>query len=123
MDIKTNLSTGDITFENGDLVLTSPDTHEIAQRVNLRLNTNFGEWFLDVSAGVPYFQRFLKTKKSEHALVEFLTDYITSTEGVAGVSDVQWDFNKATRVYKLSCNIIAIDKSLPEIPYNFNSGG
>lgn len=123
MDIKTDLKTKDLILENGDLVLTKQDSHEIAQRVGLRLGTHFGEWFLDISAGVPYFQRFLKTKQTELELVRFLTNYITDTEGVVAVTNVQWDFNKALRTYKFSCSIIAEDETLPEIPFTFNSGG
>ena len=76
MDIKLDLnpispSYGDAVFKNGALTkedVTQPFTENVGQRLRLRLLTFEGEWFLDTTYGVPYFQRILGRKPTKSAI-------------------------------------------------------
>jgi len=51
-------STGDMDLTDGNATLTS-GSEATAQRISQRLKLFLGEWFLDLTRGVPYFQQIL----------------------------------------------------------------
>ena len=57
IDIALDPSTGDLVFENFDLALVS-DVDQVAQNLAIRLRFIEGEWFLNIFAGIPYYQYF-----------------------------------------------------------------
>lgn len=52
-------SSGDLVIENGDLVLTKAGDNPggVGQLIREALLLVRGEWFLDLDAGMPYFER------------------------------------------------------------------
>lgn len=74
MDLLLDKFTHDIVWNNGPLTkayTTQPYTQTVAQRLKIRLLTFMGEWFLDTTYGVPYWQSILgkKTTKSRVDLI------------------------------------------------------
>lgn len=64
MDLKLDPTTHDIVFVNGESLVTQYMADIVAQRLKITLYTFLGEWFLDTSVGVPYFQQiFGKVRK------------------------------------------------------------
>lgn len=59
---------GDMAIEGGKLVLTS-GVEATRQRLEQRLKLFFGEWFLDKSRGVPYFEQVF-TKQPNPTLID-----------------------------------------------------
>ena len=53
MDYK--LLDGKLTLVGGDILLTSDYLDSVAQRLYIRLKSNFGKWFLDTTYGVDYY--------------------------------------------------------------------
>jgi len=73
MDLLLNAD-HDIVWANGPLLkeqTTQSRVDVVAQRLLILLSTFEGEWFLDTSYGIPYFQSVLgrKTKKSTVDLI------------------------------------------------------
>lgn len=73
MDLLLNAD-HDIVWINGPLLkeqTTQSRVDVVAQRLLILLSTFEGEWFLDTSYGIPYFQSILghKTKKSTVDLI------------------------------------------------------
>lgn len=66
-DIYLNPSTDDIDIQNGLIRLTSTVAEATRQRLQISLNTYRGEWFLDISIGIPYFQMVLKENGRDFA--------------------------------------------------------
>lgn len=52
--------TGDVCIENFDLAFTSSDGDYVAQKLGFKLHFVEGEWFLDLSKGIPYFTSIFK---------------------------------------------------------------
>lgn len=55
-DLMLDPSTGDLYFGSGNLALVS-GLPAAQQGATIRCNFFQGEWFLDTTAGIPYFQR------------------------------------------------------------------
>ncbi len=77
-------ATGELAIVNGDLVLTDSATNT-AQAIRRRLSTFQGEWFLDESIGLPYFNDILGKGK-------FLSDikviYLREIQSVPEVEEI-----------------------------------
>ena len=48
------LHQGDISIDDGDLMLCDDEAHSIKQALSICLKTFAGEWFLDSNVGLPY---------------------------------------------------------------------
>ena len=119
MDIQLNTITHDFELINGAIVLTKEDEAEVAQRVRIRLNTRFGEWFLDTGAGVPYTNTS-KTQDVARILADYVRAVIISTTGVADVSNYTFNFNQGARTMSIKTDIIPVDGYLgTPIPFTF----
>jgi hypothetical protein len=47
---------GDLVFDELNNLVMVDGTEELAQRLNLAIRTRAGEWFLDTSLGIPWFE-------------------------------------------------------------------
>ena len=68
MDIKLDESSGDTSIVNGDFAYTNIGVDDLAQRLYIRLNTFQGEWFMDGTLGVDYFNKVFGKNKSKAAI-------------------------------------------------------
>lgn len=77
-------SNNDIIVKNGTFQLVK-DGAETVQHVRTRLQFYLGEWFLDLTAGTPYFEQIF-TKPTNLANIEsILKEKILSTPGVSAL--------------------------------------
>jgi hypothetical protein len=95
-DLTLDATTGDILLQNGDLYLTT-EYAAIAQDVRIRLRFFQGEWFLDLDAGVPFFQSLLVKSPNLAAIREIIGEKILEADGVKSITKLTLDFDKATR--------------------------
>lgn len=87
-DMKLDPITGDLVLENGDLVFVS-GVDSIAQDIKLALGLCLGEWFLDETVGVPYFQKILGQKIPDLLVVrEIFRQQLLAVPGVLDVVDI-----------------------------------
>lgn len=56
VDLPVDAASGDLVLTAGKVILTTGVTAAV-QGVRIRLQMIAGEWFLDLDAGVPYFER------------------------------------------------------------------
>lgn len=98
----TSLTYGDLVVTGGDLVLTSDaqagGTQPILQDIITRLRTFSGEWFLDTTLGVPYFQTVLVKAPDMTAVNTAFKDQILSTPGVRTLDQFSARLLPGTRV-------------------------
>lgn len=98
---------GDFTFGagRGNFHKNTPET--VAQAVKTRLGLIQGEWFLDVSDGVPYDAEILGAGKvsSYDAAIQ---NVIVNTQGVKGILKYSSGVDPNTRNAQVSCTIDTI---------------
>lgn len=75
MDIKLD-EDGDIYLVNGDAQTTSVGAEDLAQRLRIRLNTFQGEWFMDNTLGIDWWNRVMGKNRSKMAVDALIQDAI-----------------------------------------------
>lgn len=76
MDIKLDEDTGDIAFTNGESTVTNIGAEDLAQRIRIRLNTFQGEWFMDSTLGVDWWNRVMGKNRSKMAVDALIQEAI-----------------------------------------------
>lgn len=88
----------DLVFEGGDLVL-SRGVPGVAQACRIALLMFAGEWFLDLDAGIPYWQSILGQKPAvaKAAAKIAVREALQSVEGVLEITKLEVNFVGASR--------------------------
>lgn len=103
-DLAMNVQTGDLVVRNGDLMIVN-NGERVAQQVLITLREWFGEWFLKTSDGVPYLEYILVKNPNEAHVRQVLSETIQSVEGVKGVTELEFAFNRILRTLTVSYEI------------------
>lgn len=103
-DLAMNVQTGDLVVRNGDLMIVS-NGERVAQQVLITLREWLGEWFLKTSDGVPYLEYILVKNPNEAHVRQILSEAIQSVEGVKGVTELEFAFNRILRTLTVSYEI------------------
>lgn len=96
-DLLLDTSTGDLAVPVDDLALVT-DSNAVRQEVDITLNFLLGEWFLDVTVGVPYLQSVLVKSPNLAAVESTLRNAILGCVGISLINTLTLDFNRGTRV-------------------------
>lgn len=94
MDLALN-GNHDIYLDGNDLALTTTDTETI-QDLGIRLRFFMGEWFIDVTAGVPYFQEVLKKGVNIKAISSLFKKEIMDSETVSEILEFELSYDDRT---------------------------
>lgn len=103
---------------NFDLPLVS-GIDQISQNLNIRLRFFLGEWYLDTTVGVPYYQFFFVKNPNRIQVETFLKDEIIRTPGVIELTSFSSDFKGTTRDFSVKFSAqtesgeTAIEATLP----------
>lgn len=89
----------DVQLEDGDLPkrtqhIDGPE--QIAQRLQIKLNTWRGEWFADTRRGLDWMEWEQDAAPDVPIIEAQIRDKIRSTPGVTGVSDLDVEFEDGT---------------------------
>lgn len=103
-DLAMNVQTGDLVVQNGDLMIVN-NGERVAQQVLITLREWLGEWFLKTSDGVPYLEYILVKNPNEAHVRQILSEAIQSVEGVKGVTELEFSFNRILRTLTVSYEI------------------
>lgn len=119
-------SYGDLLLIDGEVPLTSDadsrGTSYILQHILQRLRTYRGEWFLNKSLGVPYYQEILVKQPNRGYIDQIFQTVVAETPGVVGVTQFASRITE-TRVLQIVfqartiAGLIAYDGSL-NTPYS-----
>ena len=99
-DIRLDQS-GDIALEAGQLSLND-GIESIRQHLQVRLRFFLGEWFLDQTVGVPYFQNVFVDRPRANVLTTVFKREILATPGVIELEDFALSIDRATRTLSVS---------------------
>ncbi|WP_287056423.1 hypothetical protein [Megasphaera sp.] len=103
-DLAMNVQTGDLVVRNGDLMIVN-NGERVAQQVLITLREWLGEWFLKTSDGVPYLEYILVKNPNEAHVRQVLSEAIQSVDGVKGVTELEFAFNRILRTLTVSYEI------------------
>lgn len=105
-DLSLNINTNDLLIVDNDLVLTTDvdpnGTNPILQDILQRMRLFLGEWFLDNSVGVPYFQQIFVKNPDMSKVEAIFIEIILSTNGVDSLIDYTFTSNNQLRQFEVS---------------------
>jgi hypothetical protein len=87
---------GDWLIQNGDLQLIGDDPG-IIQSVTIALKFALGEWFLNLAAGVPYYQNVFVKNPDPNLLKSIFTDTILAVPGITAMVSLDLTIDPSTR--------------------------
>jgi hypothetical protein len=104
----------DLLLNGNDLCLTSDAyalppviaTNPVLQNVLQRIRFFLGEWYLDNTQGIPYFQQILVKNPDQTKIDAIFSNIILGTPGVTQLSSYSFTVNRTTRVLTISFNAI-----------------
>jgi len=85
IDIKLN-SEGDLYFEKGQLVLFEKEEEFTVQQLAIQLKTYLGEWFLNNTLGVPYFQVITQKGNNKVLIDSIFRSKIIANENIVSIT-------------------------------------
>jgi len=100
MDLELEPNTWDLVIESGDLQLVKR-SDAIRQHTHQRLWIFQGEFFLDETAGVPYFQRILGKKPDIYVVDAIIKDTILNTPGILELVEFSLDYDAQFRSLRI----------------------
>lgn len=98
IDIAVEQTTNDLIFEEFDFFLFD-GLDQIIQNLSIRLKFILGEWFLDITQGIPYFEQFFKKAPNLIQIDTILKEEIATTRGIAELVSFETNFNPRTRTF------------------------
>jgi hypothetical protein len=101
----------DIVFVNGKATVTQTQSEIVAQRLNIKLKTFLGEWFLDTSIGVPYFQQIFGKVRNKSTIDVIFQNIIAKDEGVVEIKKFESSLDGAGRNYTMTFTVRVSDGS------------
>ena len=109
-DIKLD-ENNDIAIENNDITIIS-GTQEVRQRLLQNLKSFRGDWFLNLTSGVPYFENIFRKDYDIEVIGTVIKDAIINTVGVMELLDFDLSIDDSARTLNLSFNVRTIDETI-----------
>lgn len=120
IDISLDNKTGDLVFGETlrgaalSFVVSGP---AVVQRVTIRLKSMLGEWFLDRTYGLPWFDSILVKQPDISLIVSLVRREMVKVPGVDKINYIDAQFDQAERTLVLTVDFES-DSSRYNIPLN-----
>lgn len=101
---------GDMTFGHGSANFTVNTPATVAQAISTRLKLDEGEWFLDVTEGLPLNQILGFTRRTRDIAIR---TRILQTQGVTGIVSYGSQLDSRTRAFTVEATVNTIYGSSP----------
>ena len=92
---------GDYALVNGSMILTDNSTtpgQEVLQQIRSNLRFFQGEYFLDTTIGIPYWQTLLKKGVSADVIEGIYRQAILDTDGVLQINSLTLTLDNKNRI-------------------------
>lgn len=106
-DLKLN-SNHDLMFKNNRLVLAD-GANQKAQQIKVALLTFLGEWFLDTSVGVPYFEQVLLKQVDKVKIENVFRQKIAAVKGVKRVLKLNTQIDRKERLLLVEFEVETVE--------------
>jgi len=101
MSIGRSIPAGDLDLATGT-VRTISGPEYTAQKIRQRFRLLLGEWFLDKTKGVPWFQSVLVKNPNLELIKSLFRDELLRVPGIVGVKQVEAQYTPADRTLALA---------------------
>ena len=113
MDIKLNDETGDVLLSTTATIttpiFTTTTSENLAQRLKIRLQTFKGEWFLDGTIGIDYFNQIAGKNRSKAAVDAIIQAEILKENEVLQITAYSSVVDKTTRKITIQFTVRTVD--------------
>ena len=110
-DLKLSRS-GDLDLDSEGRASMIGGAEQIAQQIRLTLSIFLGEWFLDTSFGVPYFESILGKGRSVYEIEAIIRKKVREVPGVQEIGAISVEVEKASRKATITIANIATDEGM-----------
>lgn len=100
-------TTYDLVLINHQLRFTSNLTEYVSQKIENTLKTFRGEWFLDYSIGIPYFDRILIKSADLNEVNSIFIIAIRSIPEITEIIEFTTDYDETIRKYSIDYKVRA----------------
>ncbi len=114
MDIRTNVEDGKILFQNGQIFTTLNRQDSLRQRLDIRIKTQKGTWFLNISYGIDWFNDVFSdtsTKSSTDALIQA---EILKEDLVGDIIGFTSSVDDISRTYRCEFKVKLVDQTVSD---------
>lgn len=98
IDIALDPITNDLVFSDFDFSLVD-EVSQIMQNLAIRLRFILGEWFLDITQGVPYFEFFFIKAPNLIQIESILKQEIVETRGILEIVSFESNYESKRRIF------------------------
>lgn len=104
--------------DDGDLYITESGdiefTDSILQAIKIRLKWFLGEWRINTTYGMPYFDEVFIKNPSVALLEDRVRTEILSVDGVQSIDSISISIDKPTRICTISFSVVAGSETIEE---------
>lgn len=100
MDIRTNIEDGKIMFQNGQIFTTLNRQDSLRQRLDIRIKTQKGSWFLNMSYGIDWLNDVFSDTSTKSSVDALIQAEILKEGQVANIIGFTSSVNTITREYR-----------------------
>lgn len=98
-------NTGDIDISDYTMSLTYDLTESVKQRISIKLKFFKGEYFLDTTIGIPYFQQVFVKGVNKGVIDSIFKNAISRTDGVDKILFYTSTLNNSLREYSANWSV------------------
>lgn len=114
MDLLRDVETQDQVFDNAYSAITQAVGVDLGQRIIIRLQAFLGDWFLDITFGVPWFQQILGKGRSKSTVDSIIQSEVYKETDVLNILDYRSTWNTRTRHFDIYFKVQAVDFTVIE---------
>ena len=114
MDIRTNIEDGKIMFQNGQIFTTLNRQDSLRQRLDIRIKTQKGSWFLNMSYGIDWLNDVFSDTSTKSSVDALIQAEILKEELVADIIEFRSSVNNITREYRCDFKVKMVDQTVSD---------
>lgn len=114
MDIRTNVEDGKILFQNGQIFTTLNRQDSLRQRLDIRIKTQKGTWFLNISYGIDWFNDVFSDTSTKSSVDALIQAEILKEDLVADIIEFRSSVDNITREYRCDFKVKMVDQTISD---------
>lgn len=114
MDIRTNVEDGKILFQNGQIFTTLNRQDSLRQRLDIRIKTQKGTWFLNISYGIDWLNEVFSDTSTKSTTDALIQSEILKEPLVSSIVGFTSSVDNITRTYRCDFKVKLVDQTVSD---------